>query len=494
MLSLKEGAIAVRRNILHGKKQMLQLFCSYLPPFLLLLLLLYVIANLVFGVSCPVLTSIAATLPYPERLRSPSGISAVLSALGVVVFALSYVNSAKASRVKGILLEDVISQCYPYYGLVFLSHSGFALLGLYSCEIDVLQSAWICLLGILLCTLYSLRMAYCTVFSPKNQNRLIARYVKALLSKNILSSQARRTAYQLGQYIGERYQSDDIQIGRHMDDYQEDERMLLSSLRLLMPNANDQSKTDSEILEDAKDVLEEEWEGGLPEVFDKLFSDEVKAHPEYVLFTLEARQGHDFQDAVRHCSILWDNLLLPVKREERRAELVVDVLWHSPWTTALCCGLVHRLHSNQIQFDDGKKGWQTCTRFLSHISNIARASGNEQQRPQREKVLRCCTDMMIMFFCLACLYGANSQGLILSTVFQDLQDLIDNEYQRNSGTACYIPTNSLCFTKYLYFSYTLFLLLAMPGVCPPSRSELYRQVPAIIKTMEQCFKRRAHYI
>ncbi len=477
-------------------KKLRQIPWGHLPPFLLLIPLLFAAASLSLGLSCPCLTSLAASVPYPNRLRSPDGISAVIRALGLVGFALSYINSAKASRVKGILLEEVISQCYPRYGQVFLIHGMLALLGLYSCEIDVLQSAWVCLLGMLLCTTYSLCMAFCIAFSPKWQNRLISYYVRGLLSqvsrckaysteetaaeknrdKERLYKRGRRTAYQLGSYMGERFQADDIHVGRHAHSDQEDVRMLLVALRLLMPEP---AEADNMGLDDTES--KNRWVGSLPKVFDYLACPEAAEHPECAFFTTAVPKRQAFLNDVRHCATMWDNLLLPVKQEEHRAELAVDVLWQAPTTAALCCGLVYHLQMAYVPSGSNGTGWQTSVRLLSLIFKIVWTSDGAQ----REKVLRCSTDMMLLMLGLACLCGANSKGLDLSPVFQDLQDLIADAFQRNSGIVCYIPTTTAYLAKYLYFSYLLLLLLAMPRVNLPSRRDLYRQIPVILSAIRQ---------
>lgn len=463
-------------------------------PFFLLFFLLFVLKNLVMSLSSPNLATMTVASSDPDNYTNIlHGISAVITALGLVGFALSYINTAKAYRVKGILMEDVISQGYPWYGLIFLDHGGFALLGLYSCEVNILFSAQACLIGVLMCTIYSLLMAYSIVFSPKGRNHLVTWYINALLRKELPSKRSIRTAYQLGRYIGERYQADDIQIGRHRQSDQEDELMLISILHLLMPETSQAThkiwppqfaqRAQRANQRNCIKKSEPSWEGALPAVFDKMFPNSLGSHPEYAFFTLAAKNGHAFQDNVRHCATLWDNLLRPVERESLRAELAVDVFWCAQQTAALCCGLVYYLYSTYIQFT-GEEGWQTCARFLKQISNIAQSSSGEQQRPQREKVLRCSMDMMLLFFCLACLQEANSYIQGLCPLFQTL---LSGERQYNGSISCHIPLDPLCFTRYLYFAYVLFQSLTMLHVHIPSRSELYRQIPVIVTAMRRCF-------
>lgn len=459
-------------------------FLSF-APFILCIPLLFILGELIWGIRWFDWTELLSCVPLPDRLRYPDGIKELIKVLGLVGCALSYINSAKASRVKGILLSDVISYFYHFYGIAFLFHGTFALLGLYSCEIGILSSSWQCLLGILCCTAYSLYMAYKVVFSPKQQHRCIMKYVKALKLKDFPPKHCRQTAYLLGEYIGERYNKYNIELGRNTDDKQEDEQLLLSALSLLISETEKLTQTQDGQLT---------WEGPLPKVFDNLHCNELVAHPADALFILDDQQNQLFQNDIRHCAALWANILTPIKQDSRQAELVVDMLWHSPRTASLCCGLVCYMHRTHIQFGNEKKGWQTCVNFLRRIANIAHAFDQEQQRSQQEKVLRCCMDMMLLFFCLACMYEANSNRSKLSSFFLDIQDLIDHEFQRNGSITCYIPITPHCIEKYLYFTYKLLKILAIPEVNFPYRIELFKQIPAIVAAMEQCLQRNPYAI
>ena len=468
---------------------------------LLIFLLVYAVDTFLTGRKCPFLSWLAGNLPYPDRLGNTSGIAAVITALGVVCFALSYINSARATRVKGILLEEVISSCYPCYGLIFFFHGGFALLGLYSCAEKDLHSSWICLGGLVLCAAYSVWMAYHIDFSKRGRDRLIGNYIEYLLRiipplkqrkgadcRSDLSSEercqaanvkCRRAAYQLGYYIGEHYQADDLRLELSVTSgwKKGKKSILLSMLQLLMGG----------------DWSTKEWEGALPEVFDELFStcldSQMAGEAVSAECTLYDLIGIDddqtFWENVKHCAVLWDNLLAPVKRELRQAELAVNVLSHSPKTAVLCCGLVCHLYNVYIQ-KDSEEGWRNCVRFLQSVSNITRNVNNTDEKA-RSKVLRCCMDMLLVFFCLACLVEANSNESGLEAIFVDR---FNNERWRNSSNVCYIPEDDQCMIRYLYYAKKIFWMLAIPEANVPDRSELCRQIPYLMAMVRQCFSQK----
>lgn len=463
------------------------------------LLVLFGVLSFLSGFAFFYTLGIVLGTSYSDRTGNTSGIAAVITALGVVCFALSFINSAKATKERGILLEDVISKCYPYYGWIFLFHGGFALLGLYSCAEKILLSSWICLVGIVLCTIYSVKMAYYICFSKLGRERLIDNYIKSLLrfaptldqrmraidqteplfeqEYNETHNVCRRAANQLGYYIGERYQADDIRIESVFplgtDESKED--ILLSTLQLLMGG----------------DWSSKEWEGPLPIVFDKLFSSHLgysKEDMRYEKWSLYDLPGIDgdriFWEDVKHCVVLWDNLLRPVKHEARQAELVMNVLRHSPKTAVLCCSLIWHLYNIYVQ-DGNSEQWTHCARFLQLISNITRSSNEiDNKTKQCDKVLRCCMDMMLVFYCLTCILEANSVQPGEKEIFAEK---LRYEKARNSSSLCYISGTTSCAVRYLYYAKKLFWMLAIPEASLPSRAVLYKQIPHLITMIERCF-------
>lgn len=450
------------------------------------LLLFYTIIYLCLWYLPSIPASLANTTSVPEHLSVSDGVEAIIATLGMVGVALSYINSARAYRIKGILLDQVITWRWPKYGIIFIIHGLLALLGLFSCKIDALQAAFSCLGGILLCTGYSLYMAYSIYFSRKTREKFLVQYLSELPKYTASPIESRRIAYQLGLYIGERYQAEDFQLDQLSAEAQIDKQLLQSALTLLEPGieALDQSR------QKENKPSYEAMVGSLSDIFDQMLSDKtvfpygIPENSNDVILLPVTSWGQAFRNHVHHCATLWDNLLYPVERDGKQAKLAADVLLNAPQTAALCCGLVLHLHASRIQSKNGTEGWQSCADFLSRIANCARASNNSAWSNERDKVLRCCMDMILLFICLACLQGANSIKMC-TAIDTILIDLFIAEKQKSTSPNCYIPVNAPFFTKYMYFAHMIFRMLAIPGVTVPFRLELYRQIPAITSTLEK---------
>ncbi len=435
----------------------------------LLLLILSAASNLLFGFHIFEISGLLSYFPYQERVTSTEGVRAVIMALGTVCFVLSYINSAKGERVKGILMEEVISHCYPYYGCIFFFHGCFAALGLYSSAVGALRAAYICLLGIVACLIYSLRMAYQVCFSPKARNKLVGQYITDLLLHPLGETSTRISrAYQFGQYVGTQYNAYDIRLDKPICRNKKAENTILSMMGLLM-------------LKDEPDVP-------LPEAFPHIFSDadaQLPQNPQYILFSLPGYDGYckKFQKDIQSCSILWENILSKVQTEERQAAFVGEALLCSTGTAVLSCGLVHYFLSNYVQYRTEQKDWSACAHFIARISNYAKKAGSQFAPEGQKKVSLCCRDMSVLFLCLAFLEEANSPETCLET--EILAQLRSEQYANRSLDFC-IYWDDQRLLRYLSFAYEIFLSLASPGIRIPCRTEMHLQVHAILQKLQQC--------
>lgn len=464
-------------------------------------LLLYAFINFFTGYKCDLFAWIESNIPNTNLFGYATGIAAVITALGAVSFSLSYINSARLVREKGILMEEVLADRYPCYGLIFAYHGGFALLGLYSCAANAIHTSWVCLGGLILSTAYSVHMAYCINFGMRGRKRMINHYIEDLLREiqpflkqirdtgdNIdLSARTkewatydkcRKTAYQLGRYIGEQYQADGLEYAKFINSQKKGTKknIFVSMLQLLIVG----------------DWSTEEWEGSLPEAFDKLFAVDVdkqssdKVVPvEYALYDLIGIDEKFFEENVKHCALLWGNLLTPIKQDIRQAELIVAVLRDSPLTSALCCGLVCYLYNTYVQ-EQGEKGWMSCARMIQYIANVARNENkvHEPTEKPKAKVLRCCMDMLLVYFWLACLVEVNSDGPWIDWIFSEQ---FNQEQRRNSSDTCHIVEEEQCMLRYLYYAKKIFHILAIPEANLPNRAELCHQIPYLITMAKLCF-------
>ena len=442
-------------------------FSGLLCVFLALLIICAVL-NLLFGFHIFETSRLLSHFPCRERLTSAEGIRAVITALGAVCFVLSYINSAKIQRVKGILMEDIIFRCYPFYGVVFLFHGCFAALGLYSSAAKALRTAYICLVGIIFCLTYLLRMAYQVCFSQKGRDHLVRQYITDLLQYPFEdASKQVSQAYQLGQYVGMQYNAYDIRLDEPICRSKKAENIMISMTSLLMPEAGP--------------------DGPLPEAFPRIFAanDAPSPLPQYILFSLPSYASccEEFQKNIRACSVLWGNILSKVKTEERQAAFVSEALLCSPSTAVLCCSLVHYLHSIHVQYHTGKEGWDTCARFLARVSNTAKKAAPQFAWENRQKVSLCCRDMSVVFLCLAFLEEANSPETCLEEAF--LAQIHSEPHTNRSLDFC-MYWDEMRLLQYLSFAYEIFLSLASPGIGIPCRKAMYQQVSAILERLQQC--------
>lgn len=448
-----------------GRRRLSGLLCV-----VLLLLIIYAILNLLLGFHVFEVSGLLSRFPCQERLTNADGIRAVITALGAVCFVLSYINSAKIERVKGILMEDVISCCYPFYGWVFLFHGCFAALGLYSSAVGALRAAYVCLAGIFCCLIYLLRMAYQVCFSQKERDQLVGRYITDLLQCPVeerSKSKQVSQAYQLGQYVGMQYNAYDIGLDKPICRSKKAENIMSSMMSLLM--------------------LEAGPTGPLPKAFPSIFAadDAPLPLPQYILFSLPIYGPccEKFQKNVCSCSVLWGNILSKVKTEERQAAFVSEALLCSPSTTVLCCSLVHYLHSVHVQYHTGKEGWDICACFIARVSNTAKKTESPLALENQQKVSLCCRDMSVVFLCLAFLEEANSPETCLEEAFLAQ---IHSESHTNCSLDFCMYWDDMRLLQYLSFAYEIFLSLASPGVGIPFRTAMHRQVPAILERLQQC--------
>ena len=460
------------QNILsYFNMEMVPLKKRYILTILFLVFLFFLIIYAIFDlVEVYVLSS---RHPCQVWLTDTDGIRAVITALGAVCFALSYINSAKVKRVKGVLMEDIISCCYPFYGIVFLFHGVFAALGLFSSASGILRASCICLAGIAFCLTYSLWMAYQVCFSWKGRDQLVGLYIMDLLRHPFDETSKRISqAYQFGQYVGSEYDMYDICLDNPICRGKKNKgiSIICSLTGLLMPDAGPI--------------------GSFPEAFPYIFSDAdtpPPQDPQYILFALPCYDAcrEKFRKNIQLCSVLWENILSVIKTEERQAAFASEALLCSPSSVTLCCGLIHYLHSTYIQYHNhmGEEGWVDCAYFLARVSNAAKRAGSLSASKDSKKVSLCCRDMSIVFLCLAFMEEANSPETHLEDAFlvQILRELRANY----SLDFCVFWDDKRLF-QYLSFAYEVFLSLTTPGVGIPYRTEMYLQASAILERLQQC--------
>lgn len=297
-----------------------------------------------------------AQLPAPPSSRTQQqgqkasfdldGLKAVISAAGVLSFALGYINSAKKQTVKGILMGEVIAKAYPYYGYLFVLHAVFVLMGLYCCSAKYEAPALWCTAGVLVCLLFAAIMAVETALSERGQERLVGSYIKNVPA----DLKAERSEDQIelreqhvqavAQYVGQRFLLRDWLITKRHSK----KRGLFSeggdiALLLELPDPN-RPKGGEALLN-----IREEFGRRFPEAIVQGPQGEKELKPHYILAVIPGVQEHKqrFRQAMLLYAEMWRGMMAEGIAPHRKGELVYRILSMDDGkftSIALCCGLL----------------------------------------------------------------------------------------------------------------------------------------------------------
>lgn len=444
----------------------------------LILMLVYALMNFFFDFCFFETLALPACFPHPERLKHVQGVQTVITPIGMVCFALSYIASVRASRVKGVLLEDVISNAFPHYKCVFVLHGCFAAFGLYSASATsppAPRAVNACLLGMMCCLIYAMVMANQICFSQKNCNKLVTQYVA-----NLLQEPDRErfvgTAYRLGEYISEQYREHDLSPGC-LDE--QEEPVIIAVAELLMSGGS--KRQEGSLQRENEDLA---WRNEQPYVLSQAFywvfdfGDGKRPSPEHILYSLPAyeRCCHTCQNDIQRFSALWELMFSKLADDTRRAAFAVDFICVSAHSAPLCCGLVHYLRSSRIQCAEDMTGWKNCQWFLGRMIRGTEFLSGKNKAAQEKSVL-CCRDIIFLFFGLALWQEACSPVSGLAETFANpLFSMLDP----SGRAALFIYRNDDQIAKYLSFAYMILLSATTPDTIAPSRAALYRLIPAMI--------------
>ncbi len=305
----------------------------------------------------------------------------LLEIMGTVSFLLGALNELKSTRSYGMLMGEVISCAFPFHIFVqvFL-YGGFAVLGGYSCQLNIGSSAALCLYGLGVCFVYTLWMTWCIFISKSKKRRVVELYIdsktnplpnlysfRSLFPKckkagdSILREEVSVCALDFARYVGEQWNAGtSLQIHRGENALQE-EFLATLVLRVIAP---------SSVLEDTGYTLYK-IEGKAKQRIDRCtlisncliyFFPKAKEHlgkeAEYILFVnfLHFSNGGEsavndaekFRKNILCCSLIWEQLFNEVKDENRRTQMTCEVLKSAlladwPVFAMLSFGLLHQL-------------------------------------------------------------------------------------------------------------------------------------------------------
>lgn len=417
------------------------------------------------------------------------GLKSVISAAGMLSFALGYINSAKRQKVKGILMGEVIAQAYPHYGYIFIFHGIFVLVGLYSCTAGYINSALCCTIGVLSCLLFTVVMALEVALSERGQERLVRAHIEHILD-NLKAGQNEdqielREQYvrAMAQYVGQRFLLRDWLIERH-----DNKRGLFSDIGdvaqlLKLPDLY-WSEASIEVLDIRKEFSR---------LFTKTSAETSHAakepRPQYILAMIPdiQQQKQRFQQSVLLYAEMWRNMMVEENAPHRKKELVYRILSMNDGkftSFALCCGLLLYLTDSSF-YDTAESNHRAIqlerNSFLLEINNQRELDLKQSQSAAvstgQKNMGTICWNLCLINFALSMFEQVFNPDLLDVLPISDIVHQFLEEETR-LGVKFYRSSNDLCL--YLSFAY---IIAEMYNII--HRVDLIRAVPDMVEIIRE---------
>ena len=291
-----------------------------------------------------------------------------LELLGIVSIFLSAINEVMSTRSKGILLGKVAEHFFPKHWLFqIVFYAGFAFMGIYAAEKEIVMTAALCLIGLGICFVYSLIMALILVFSHKARSDFIEEYFLYTLRYHF-RMEWRIQKYKLAQFSKHAKIRQDEVVRKWWEDAQENvldyaeyvgqehsrnARYILNS-RDLERRLVDGVRRWLNIEPSRKTIKPQDL--ALSSSFEEIFDCEEIAYVDqatYVLYTkcfpdVEDQAVITFKNNTIRSSLVWERLFNSVQDEHHRSRLAYSVLSEAKKQdnrtyTNLSCGLLQWL-------------------------------------------------------------------------------------------------------------------------------------------------------
>lgn len=473
--------IASILSLICGSRSVVVIILGCAIVFLLLLLppkwsLLITIP--IFGVVDDMASQVAQKLDQSIIL---GGLAAVISTIGMVSFALTYINAARARKLKGILMEDVINAFYPGYKWILVLNGAFACLGRFACEVDIGLCAILCFSGMLCCLSYMLYMANEIAFTEKRARQLTSKYI-ALISEKFIKKELgsfgnlKLTNFisSIGNYIAQHYNESEFSVS---DSSHEDE--IKSLLPLIRCDNNHKLQATSYI---EQSVLHAFEDGNVSVLNSNDMGKQYCHDCSVVRLPYTDCVRTNIEHEVRIACGLWRSILDKIPNEQARVQAVCQILCiehclDTKLSGTLGCGLLMYLHNTYIPdlYPADAKGWETSVRFLYLMYNAANdvtAERNEinlgRYPVDKDWLRKRCVDMIITQMSLALLEQSCSslkfnEQSVKNTVTAVLWQEAKKEEKR--------VVDNGWVELYVYQAFILLRLLPIPVLSPKDAKE-----------------------
>jgi len=400
-------------SLIFGSKIAVCFFLGYIIVFLFLIFSprwwLLLVMPIVF-ISDDVANETTKLLDQVTMLK---GLAVVISTIGMVSFALTYINAARMRKVKGILMEDVINAFFPRYKWILVINGCLACLGRFACEVGAGACALLCFLGMSICICYMLHMANKIVFSEKCVWSTTSNYIK-LVSNHYLRKEFNESAEakfldfisSIGAYIAQCYNQKEFSVS-----YVSCEEDVKSILPLIRHDNNPNNYRRPNIELDALYT----FENGCTDFLQEQAEVGAYCHNCSVLrVPCTEWLRRSTENEMRISCSFWRSILTGIPDEQARVQAVCHILCteheiNTILSGTLGCGLIMYLHYTYVpdMYPADKKGWENCMRFLYLMccaTNNATAGRNnlvvDSNEDQFQWVRKRCIDLFIILTCL----------------------------------------------------------------------------------------------
>lgn len=292
----------------------------------------------------------------------PKGLTNVVQLFGLTSFGLSFIDAVRLRKFRGILMEHVIEEMYPYYGGYYILHALFISLCLYCCGIQLWDISLLCTIGAIICTIYTVRMSVNIVFSRQKREKLFSKYIlnyvdrtrKTMLNavpngKSLYSEEQIQHICSIANYIGNQFQKREWFLSNKADNLFSKDGDVFQLLRLTAVFQENEPSDKRSLIKSC------------PFYIKGLTSDEMEQF-QYSMFC--ASDGlHRFQSEILAFGEMWQSMLEQLDTAEKQARLIYRILEVAKdrWLpTALCCGLIHYFGSSEIAQYKQKTTLQCC--------------------------------------------------------------------------------------------------------------------------------------
>lgn len=404
----------------------------------------------------------------------------ILGLLGLVSVFLTTINEVLSTRSHGILLREVADHFFPFHRFLQIPmYIGFTVIGGYAAKKNVGMTTALCVLGLSVCFIYSVSMAWSLVFSQRSRSRKVYRYFLHTLSlplslrgqtlpvncpklrkhmairrektRHKWQNRAQKSVLDFAEYAGTQFNKSIKPLTEKNEPL---ERQLVGGVRRWQK------------AERIKKTEEQPWMA-LTSAFETVFRcTEVQRENQamYVLYTkcfpgAEADAAKDYKRNVLRSSYVWERLFDAIEGDHRRARvaylLLAEARRQDAWIFAsLAGGLLHWLRLDEL--DNLKaESEQPLDARIDFLFQVRQAAmGDIQTRKDAEVFYKSWSELLcVAGLLLGCMEALRPEH---QDKYGKRRRCVQNSISENSLSISIIDALNRDILRYAVYAYLLF--------------------------------------